>query len=273
MELGSKIIESLAKIIVSYEANGIDIVDAFKKFGTDIDEDDIQPGGYCGAGGKLSFSKKYCTNLNEEGKLSNFILEYLDPKRFVLSNQFLIDSINRLNELLRFEDLALQLYDSGRRVKFTNLMDTQDGSSVSHYFNSEDIFQEVTNHIQDAKRSILINMYMFTSKPLIDLLVIKSSKNIDIQIILDDNDINRKAFEGKHIDFHIMYVKGWDSGDGINHHKYYIVDDQYLLNGTANATFSGMSKNDENLTVSDDSLSIKQYRENFVSTKRNILKG
>ena len=271
MKLSYETADHLAEIIYSTEGNGKDIVDLFRGFCVDFDDEDVQVSGYCGAGGKLPFSKKYCRRLSDETKLANFILSYLNPRRFVGETGKLQDLVDSLNGHLKYDDIILEIYDSGRKIKFTSTEISGDGANVEHFFDSESIYRETLRYIKEAKRNILINMYMLTSQDIINLLVEKSSQSIDVQLILDDNLKNKEALEKHDIDFHIMFVKGWDSGEGINHHKYYIIDDRFLLSGTANATFSGLKKNDENLTISDDLISINKYRENFITTKRHVL--
>ena len=47
------------------------------------------------------------------------------------------------------------------------------------------------------------------------------------------------------------------------HNKFVIIDDDILLNGSFNWTFSAVTKNNENIAVSGDKKLIRRYNEQF----------
>lgn len=272
MKLSTGVENFIIDFIFSNSANGREITETFINFGTEVDPDHVQDGGYCGMGGKRDFTRHYVGVVNEEEKLQAFLAYYFEPSKFHQNIEELKGYLAELNNALKFDDIQIELYDHDRKLKYKSLNQTGDGSSTSTFFKGDEIKSEIISALSTAEKSILINMYRINHKEIMELLLEKSAANVDVQIIIDNNDDNKRFIDSYDVDFLVMPVMGWDQSRANNHHKYFIIDDKTLLHGTANATYAAFGKNSENISISDDHLEIEKFRKHFIETKRSFLK-
>lgn len=272
-KLNLNTVNHFASIINNVEPNGRLIVEKFKSFNTFIDNEDVSEGGYCQIT-RSQFCEKYCAKLNSEERLTEFILFYLSPSNFTLILSELENKVSILNEFLNYDDLKIVFYNNKRKVKYLDINQADESGNNTYLTNSNKIKKTIINSIEQAEKSIWISMYQLTSTDVFSLLLSKSKRNLDIQIILDDNLSNRNFIKDcVNLDFPILFTKGYESGEGIHHDKYFIIDGNLLLNGSVNATFSGLNKNSEHLSIDDSLISIKSFQLDFIATRRAIFRN
>lgn len=114
-----------------------------------------------------------------------------------------------------------------------------------------------------AKKSVLVQAYQFTSKPIAQSLIRAKKRGIDIRVILDESQVSSKysvineLFRQK-IPIYIDYKPA------IAHNKIIIVDDSKVITGSFNFTYAAESRNTENLLIiMGDPLLVEQYVENW----------
>lgn len=120
---------------------------------------------------------------------------------------------------------------------------------VKSYF--QNISQEIIREIQNAQRNISVAVAWITDLNIIEQLIEKAKENVAIEIILINDEINQKclhhfnrltAFGAK-----IFWIDSSSKG-GIIHHKFCIIDNQVLINGSYNWTNYAKSNN-ENVII------------------------
>lgn len=118
----------------------------------------------------------------------------------------------------------------------------------------------VLEQIREAKASIQIAVAWFTDQDILDLLVEKRLQGIKVLVLLS-NDV--KNFEESYsLDFTKLQQIGGKLvivETSFMHHKFCIVDQQVLLTGSANYTYSGFHKNNESIIITDEQESIKDF--------------
>ncbi len=114
-----------------------------------------------------------------------------------------------------------------------------------------------------AKKSVLVQAYQFTSKPIAQSLIRAKKRGIDIRVILDESQVSSKysvineLFRQK-IPIYIDYKPA------IAHNKIIIIDDSKVITGSFNFTYAAESRNTENLLIiMGDPLLVEQYVENW----------
>ena len=122
--------------------------------------------------------------------------------------------------------------------------------------------QLIEKVISKAQREILVQAYYFTSPIISKYLVNAYKRGVVIKILVDRSQLSQPRSQLK-----VLLQSGisiWvDSVRGIAHNKTMVIDDQYVLTGSYNWTYSAEYKNAENLIlISDESIS-KEYKENF----------
>jgi hypothetical protein len=118
----------------------------------------------------------------------------------------------------------------------------------------------VLEQIQEAKESIQIAVAWFTDQDVLDILVEKRKQGIQVQVLISND---RKNFEEAYsLDFTKLQQIGGKLvivETSFMHHKFCIVDQQVLLTGSANYTYSGLHKNNESIIITDEQESIKDF--------------
>ncbi|GAB6074512.1 phospholipase D-like domain-containing protein [Nautilia lithotrophica] len=117
-----------------------------------------------------------------------------------------------------------------------------------------------------AKKEIKITMYTFTNKKLARALKIAAKKGTKIYIIADKKEAKYKYSVIPRLavlrNFHIYLLSGKRYKDGNTakmHVKLAIVDDKYVITGSANYSYSAFYKNYEYIMINSDRYLIKEF--------------
>lgn len=129
----------------------------------------------------------------------------------------------------------------------------------------------IVNEIKKAKKSIYLQAYSFTSKPITKAITDAKRKGVDVQVILDKSQIkNNKYSSAKYLINQNVPV--WiDYKPSIAHNKVIIIDNNTVITGSFNFTKAAQEKNAENVLVMHDVGLAKLYMENL-SQRKSISK-
>ncbi len=123
---------------------------------------------------------------------------------------------------------------------------------------------QIVKAIQQAKTTILVQAYSFTSKDIINALIEAKKRGVDVQIILDNktNGPNAQFSGGKAcVDAKIpVFV---DPVHAIAHNKVIILDSTVVLTGSFNFTSGAENNNAENSVPIFDKDMVKLYINNW----------
>lgn len=122
--------------------------------------------------------------------------------------------------------------------------------------------KRIVDHINQAKKTVLVQAYSFTSKPIIDALIAKHKQGISVTIILDKSQkrslqvmkVNQSGIQ--------VYI---DSPPGIAHNKVIIIDEKEVFTGSFNFSDAAQTKNAENSVLIKDLKVVALYQEYFKS--------
>ncbi|MGO4709449.1 phospholipase D-like domain-containing protein [Chryseobacterium sp. 2TAF14] len=127
------------------------------------------------------------------------------------------------------------------------------------------IEQVIMDNFEEASESIKISVAWFTNKNLINKLIsLKQEKKITVQILVDDNEINKKYF-------HDIFETDLQKNDieikklklkKFNHNKFCTIDKKIAITGSYNYT-ENANKNLENLVVVINSKIAEYYTRIF----------
>lgn len=132
------------------------------------------------------------------------------------------------------------------------------------FFN--DIRNEILNQISSAKKEINIAMAWFTNQDLLDALNSRLHKDVMVNLIILDDEINRNDIYG--LDFS-TFINGGGKlylssiSDKFLHHKFCIIDSEIIITGSYNWTNYAEYRNDEDIIISDNQHIILLYQEHF----------
>lgn len=131
----------------------------------------------------------------------------------------------------------------------------------------QDCTSLVVNTIRDAKKSILVQAYSFTSAPIAKALVDAHKRGIKVKVILDKSQKTAKYSSSTMLQNY--QIPTWiDYKVAIAHNKVIIIDGKTVITGSFNFTKAAQLRNAENLLVIHDENIAKRYAENWMSRER-----
>lgn len=106
----------------------------------------------------------------------------------------------------------------------------------------QDCTSEVVQALSIAKRSIYVQAYSFTSKPIADALVIAKKRGVDVKVILDKSQYKAEKYSASRF-LDNQNVPVWiDSKPAIAHNKIMIIDENTVITGSFNFTKAAKRK-------------------------------
>lgn len=130
----------------------------------------------------------------------------------------------------------------------------------------------IVRQIDQATREILVQIYLFTSKPIQSALLRAQKRGVNVEIIMDRNEQK----ERKYVMARSLKAGGitvWlDDRHACAHNKVMIIDRDILITGSFNYTYAADSKNAENVLMikSQDLAGI--YTDNFLKHRQHSRK-
>lgn len=120
----------------------------------------------------------------------------------------------------------------------------------------------VVKELNEAKESVLVQAYSFTSAPIARALVDAKKRGVKVEVILDKSN---KTAKYSAADFlrNMDITPLIDSQHAIAHNKIMIIDDKTVITGSFNFTKAAEEKNAENLLVISDKDLAEKYTENW----------
>ena len=122
--------------------------------------------------------------------------------------------------------------------------------------------EAIVHELNNAKSSILMQAYSFTSAPIAKALLAAYKKGIKVEVILDKSQLTEK-----YSSVTFLYNSGIptriDAVHAIAHNKVMIVDGETVITGSFNFTRAAEEKNAENLLVIGDRDLATKYVENW----------
>ena len=108
--------------------------------------------------------------------------------------------------------------------------------------------ETVVKAIAEARRSVLVQAYSFTSAPIAKALVDAKARGVDVQVVLDKSQNSEKYTSATYIANHDIPVR-IDTQHAIAHNKIIICDELNVVTGSFNFTKAAEEKNAENVLV------------------------
>ncbi|TNF68657.1 MAG: phospholipase D family protein [Gammaproteobacteria bacterium] len=124
----------------------------------------------------------------------------------------------------------------------------------------------IVNEINNAKKSINIQAYSFTSQPIVVALIDASKRGVTVTPVLDKIDAGNK-YNVSHALTNANIPVWIDYQPKIAHNKVMIIDDKTVITGSFNWTKSADYRNAENVLIIHNVTLANQYNQNFKKRK------
>lgn len=133
------------------------------------------------------------------------------------------------------------------------------------------LYQGILPIIREAEKEIYISIFYLTNKEIIEALINAKNRGVDVKIIQDALSANsmREKVSKLRTSGILLKVENWGGKD---HEKNMVIDGKYFVTGSANFSYSGMKKNDENILIFKSSEIGGFYRKHFLSLYNSINK-
>jgi tetratricopeptide (TPR) repeat protein len=137
---------------------------------------------------------------------------------------------------------------------------------TSHFSNIQ--FQ-IESLISSAESEINIAVAWFTNEVLFEAILKKIDKGVKTNLIIINDSINNNI---NGLDFDLIIQKGGNlflsESENIMHHKFAIIDNKHLINGSYNWTYFAEYKNHENIIITQDEEIINRFSIEFTRLTR-----
>lgn len=121
--------------------------------------------------------------------------------------------------------------------------------STQVYFSPDGGAQDaIVRELNNAKKSVFVQAYSFTNKPIAKALVDAHKRGVDVYIILDKSNLSAKYSAADFTD-HSGVPTYIDDKHAIAHNKVMIIDKETVITGSYNFTKGAEYNNAENLLV------------------------
>jgi hypothetical protein len=118
----------------------------------------------------------------------------------------------------------------------------------------EEIEFHLTQEIKSAQNRLLIAVAWFTNVQVARSLIERKNRGVNIEIIVDDNNINRTTQAQKLLisdGIRINYIKNLTTSNNLMHNKFCVIDNKVTVTGSYNWTINANSNNENIMIVSD----------------------
>ena len=127
----------------------------------------------------------------------------------------------------------------------------------------------IVKELEEAKTSVLVEAYFFTSAPIAKALVTAHERGVKVEIILDKSNLTAQYTSAPFVAKAGIPTK-IDSAHDIAHNKIVIIDGEVVITGSFNFTKSAEDKNAENLLIIQDKPLAEKYTKNWKAGPETI---
>jgi len=136
--------------------------------------------------------------------------------------------------------------------------------------NGTEIKKRIISEISNSRICVNLAMAWFTDRDIANTIIAAKNKGVTVDIILSSNAQNetvKHMFKEANINVH-----AFETGDerGMMHHKFCLIDNKLTINGSYNYSYNASNNNVENIHLSDDLATYKQFLAEFDKLKYNI---
>lgn len=240
---------------------------------------DMSNGGFVGNDlRKSNMSRKdYVINrlkrINSSKKLKEFIELFINAVLIDLDSDTIEDTeekvfVANLNKIIKSNGYSIEKIDYRYSVMGNGTYDEQ--IKLETHF--EDIQNQIIEEIKRAKYTIWVAVAWFTDQKLFEELVKKKKEGLNIQVIVIDDDVNRKygfPFEN-HFETYRLPKQGMFKN--IMHNKFCIIDLKTVISGSYNWTKKAQY-NDESIDIKHSREATDPYATKFIELKKSSSKS
>lgn len=242
--------------------SGRELVAFFNEFGF-RDVYDYKNGGLPNKLSRKAYTEDRLKKINGTKNMEKLILALVDENRY-FDTEYNVDEIAyEINTIIKANNFKLEKLNDN----YIMIGETIADESIEVEPRFEDIQEMIIEEIRKAKYTIWISVAWFTDKLLFDELIKKKSEGVNIQLIISNDNTNRKYgfnFEQYFETYRINPYGVYDSN--ILHNKFCVIDLETVLQGSYNWTNMAQYHKEQLERVKSRENAVK-YADRFIELK------
>lgn len=155
-------------------------------------------------------------------------------------------------------------YNKHSTLKYNNLTLNYENKSylISSYMCPQDSCEEkVLEILNNSNISIDFAAFSFTNDNIENMLAEKSKSSVKVRGVVEKRSWNTQGSNASTLSKEFFLIN--DTNKNTMHHKFFVVDDRWVITGSMNPTSAGVNYNDENILIIDSLEIAKLYGEEF----------
>ena len=152
-----------------------------------------------------------------------------------------------------------------KKEKKENKKEQKSQKSIVQFFspNNPNKLNNIIQKLESAKSSLDIAMYALTNIELINSIIKCFNNKVKIRIVLDYRMTEKFGYFLKELLRNNIPIKTNDNPEENMHHKFAIIDNKYIFNGSLNWSKKGVSKSHENILLLENEQIVKEFSDQF----------
>lgn len=135
---------------------------------------------------------------------------------------------------------------------------------ISTYMCPQDECQQVIlDYLNKSLNEIIFALFTITDDKISNRLIRKFNEGINVSGIIESRNWNLKGSDAYELNQTFSLYK--DRNKNNMHHKFFVIDERYVITGSMNPTSAGTNYNDENIIVIDSNKIAKLFKEEYLN--------
>ncbi|WP_342429998.1 phospholipase D-like domain-containing protein [Neobacillus sp. FSL H8-0543] len=238
---------------------GSELVDLFNRFGSR----DVYGRGFPS---RKDYTLDKLKQINESKQLE-LLLNEIVYSRINLEIDIDIYSslVEPMNEIIRYCGYKFEKNEQGEFIVTGEGLIPDETIEIQASF--ENIQRDIREQLDQALFTIWVSVAWFTDRVLFEKLKEMAAQGVNVQVIINNDDINRRTGFDFESYFETYRVNGFGAyQDNILHDKFCVIDLKTTINGSFNWTNRAMY-NQENINIIHSHTTSETYAKRFIENK------
>lgn len=131
-----------------------------------------------------------------------------------------------------------------------------------HFSPGDDCRRKIIDVLHSAKKSIAICVFTISDDRISEQILRAHQRAVDVRIVTDNDKANDKGSDVDKLHQQGVAVRK-DLSRHHMHHKFAVIDQQLLINGSFNWTRSASDRNEENILVTAETQAVQVFQAKF----------
>jgi hypothetical protein len=243
-----------------YRRSGPELVDLFNRFGSR----DVYGRGFPS---RKDYTLVKLKQLNESKQLELLLNEIVYSRTYIGTGiDINSDFIEPMNDIIKYCGYKFEKNEQDEFIVTGEGLIPDESIDIQTSF--ENIQRDILQQLDQAQFSIWVSVAWFTDRVLFEKLIEKAAQGVNIQVIINNDSINRQTGFGFESHFETYRIDGFGTyQDNILHDKFCVIDLKTTINGSYNWTNRAMY-NQENINIIHSHTTAETYAKRFIENKK-----